>query len=283
MLVELAAGSGPPALLVRTAPAWAGAGAAPATPRRPGGGGAPEALDAWMLLLAGFLGAPFAWSSLQGGALIGDVLPVAGCEGEQTGSGSVELLAHVEDAWHPRRCDHLLLGCVRNPRGVATTLVPAAALGGPGGLGDAVLAVLAEPRFAIGIDPAHLRGMSAVPTAVGPVAALTLDGHGRARTLRVDRAFTGTVGVDADADRALALLGERMTATAVPVVLGAGDVLLVDNRRCAHGRGSIPPADADRDRRWLRRVMTAAAPRPRVVDPLAHPDGRGTAVAGGAR
>src|SRR5262249_30721913 len=106
---------------------------------------------------------------------------------------------------------------------------------------------------------------------VGPVPIFR--GEGRARRAAFDLAC-GTRAIDAEAEGALnALRGMAGAAGATEAVqLRPGSLLILDNRRCAHGRTRFP-ARFDGTDRWMLRVyvrrsldgMQPADPtRPRV-------------------
>jgi L-asparagine oxygenase len=85
--------------------------------------------DIWLVLLATQFGDPICWSSLQGGRLLNDIVPIKGHEDQQTGHGSEsELEFHVEDAFHDDRCDVLALLALRNQDAIATTVASTAQL-----------------------------------------------------------------------------------------------------------------------------------------------------------
>jgi hypothetical protein len=215
--------------------------------------------DMWLLLLAGQLGEPLCWSVWQDGHLINDILPVSGAEDEQTGLGSsAELEFHVEEALYDDRCDYLLLHCLRNDDGVATTFSAVDDLD----LAALDLDVLFEPRYRIGDHS-------------GP-ARPALFGSPESPYLRLDPPYMTPLDGDARAARALDSLVDQLARNAVDVVLAAGDVLVIDNYRAVHGRRPFR-ARYDGTDRWLRRCTTARDLRPtragrdgaegRVVDP----------------
>ncbi|MGK8487784.1 TauD/TfdA family dioxygenase [Nocardia asiatica] len=205
--------------------------------------------DRWLLLLAAQLGDLVCWSTLQDGHLIADVLPVAGHEQAQTGHGSrAELQFHVEDAFDDDRCDAFALACLRNPDAVPTTVASTACLD----LAALDVETLAEPRFHIAPDPEHLRGLPH-GERIAPRPRAVLTEAGVDARLRVDPAFTTPVAGDRRAAIAFDGLCEQLRAGTVDVVLGAGDVLLLDNHRTVHGRRSFRPRYDGTDR-WLRKA-----------------------------
>jgi L-asparagine oxygenase len=204
--------------------------------------------DFWLVLVAAQLGDPFGWSSLQGGRLLHDILPVAGSEQAQTGQGSVAPLElHVEDAFDDDRCDYLALLALRNTDQVATTVAAVRA--------DRLPAdgqqVLREPRFVIRADPEHAAGAPGGEPAARRCAVLF--GAADDPYLRVDPAFTEPRPGDPAAAAAFGALCEQLAAATVAVPLAAGDLLLVDNYRMVHGRTPFRPRYDGTDR-WLRKV-----------------------------
>src|SRR5262249_20133062 len=86
---------------------------------------------------------------------------------------------------------------------------------------------------------------------VGP--APIFRGEGWARRGAFDLAC-GTRGIDAEAEGALNALREAATSGTIKAVrLRSGNVLILDNRRCAHGRTRFP-ARFDGTDRWMLRV-----------------------------
>jgi len=203
--------------------------------------------DIWLMLLAGQLGEPLCWSVWQDGHLINDILPVRGAEDEQTGLGSTAQLAfHVEEALYDDRCDYLLLHCLRNEDGIATTLSSVEDLD----LAALDLEALFEPRYRIG-------------DGNGPVRP-ALFGAPDSPYLRLDPPYMAALHGDARGARALASLCEQLADNAVDVVLDSGDVLVIDNFRAVHGRQPFR-ARYDGTDRWLRRCTTARDLRPTRV------------------
>jgi Fe(II)/alpha-ketoglutarate-dependent arginine beta-hydroxylase len=205
--------------------------------------------DFWLMLVAGQMGEPFCWSTLQRGSLIDDIAPVAGEEEAQTGHGSaVELEFHVEDAFHDARCDALALICLRNDDAVPTTVATAATLD----LAALDLDALFEPRFLVRPDPEHLRGLPATKRIeIMPRPVLT--GARSAPYLRVDPYFTDPVPGDERAAKAFDELCRQLADGLVDVTLAPGDTVVIDNYRAVHGRRRFA-ARYDGTDRWLRKA-----------------------------
>jgi L-asparagine oxygenase len=206
-----------------------------------------------LVLVASLLGEVFGWSALQGGRLVQDLAPLSTEAREKSGYSSDSVLdPHTEDAFHPLRCDYLGLLCLRNHDLVPTTYAPIDV----SGLDERQRRVLFESRFRIVPDPEHLRRVAKHDAAVqqpwlqpGPI----LFGDARAPYARVDAYFTEVEPGDEEAAVALRELSEWLERQLVPVVLGPGDILFIDNYRAVHGRRPFA-ARFDGTDRWLKRV-----------------------------
>jgi Fe(II)/alpha-ketoglutarate-dependent arginine beta-hydroxylase len=225
-----------------------------------------ERAQNYLLLSASLLGDPFAWATQQDGNLVHEVVPILGHEEEQLGSSSLALLTwHTEDAFHPLRPDFVVLICLRNPEAVATLVAEVGDLQ----LADWVVDELFEEQFLICPDESHqlhnrgatvddldiesyrrIEGMRQTPD---PVAILF--GDRAAPYVRADPYFM----LEPEAPRAaeaLQLFVDEVDRRLQRVALGPGDLLVIDNYRCMHGRQPFRAAFDGRDR-WLRRVNVA--------------------------
>ena len=211
---------------------------------------ATAAQDFWLGLLASLLGDPFCWSTLQDGRLFNDIHPIRGDELRQTGHGSRTALEfHTEDAFHEYRCDYLLLLALRNHDGVATTVASAGALE----LSDAEREVLFQRRFVIAPDAEHRRHMTPEEIAAYEQPVSVLFGNRNDPGIRVDPPYMEALPDDREAEAALASLCKQLESRLVDVALEPGDVLVIDNQRCVHGRQPFR-ARLDGTDRWLRKV-----------------------------
>lgn len=217
-------------------------------------------LDIAMLLLAAAAGEPFGWAGQQDGRLVNNIVPAAGHELEQSGASSTTLLSpHTEDAFHPLRANLLVLGCLRNPDRVGTTISSVRRVD----LTEAEREILGTPTLPILPDVSYGADFDRA-TAV-PVPTLWSEPRedgAAALTLRFDPAYTplddATPGYRA-AYRRLEQEFERVCALAV---LEPGELLLVDNDVAVHGR--VPfTARYDGTDRWLKRVNIRLPERPR--------------------
>jgi L-asparagine oxygenase len=220
--------------------------------------------EVFIALCGSALGEPFAWSSLQAGRMIQDIVPVRGDEYRQSGHGSESPLEfHTEDGFHPLRCDYLLLFGVRNQDAVPTTLASVRDLR----LSGEQAKVLGEPRFAILPDTEHIRQLEMTAPDHPALARMkrlhdepeptpVLFGDPASPYIRLDLPFMRCLGDDPAAKRALGALLEAIEAAAREVVVGPGTLLIVDNYLCVHGRPSFRPRYDGTDR-WLKKLTVS--------------------------
>ncbi|MCK7624192.1 TauD/TfdA family dioxygenase [Streptomyces sp. RS10V-4] len=196
------------------------------------------------------LGEVVAYRSEKSGALVQDVVPVPGQEGEQSNAGSVHLQMHTENAFHPNRPDYLGLLCLRtDPTGDARLCTASVRRALPLLSGQA-RRTLSEERFMTEAPPSF-GGSGSVPP---PVHAI-LRGAPEDPDVLVD--FNATHALDDGARRAMAELSSAFERTTHALALTAGDLAVVDNRLVVHGRTSYTPRYDGTDR-WLHRVYAVA-------------------------
>lgn len=201
-----------------------------------------------LLAVARCLGHPVGFAPEHGGDLVQDLVPTpAGAHRQTSTSSAVELEFHTETAFHPHKPRYLLLLCMRGDPAAVTylcgidDLLPHLSLG--------ARAVLAQPRFRTGADE------SFGGTGRRGRRLAVLSGDPERPTLTYDADLME--GTDPEAQAALDELGARAQALRLGLVLGAGDLLVVDNHRCIHGRGPFP-ARYDGTDRWLKRTFVVS-------------------------
>lgn len=211
--------------------------------------------DLYFLLLGSLIGEVFGWATLQDGALLHNVLPNRAEENDQSGAGSrAPLLWHIEDAFHPYRCDYLGLMALRNPDAVGTSLGSVRNLKVTQHERD----VLWDRRFHIRPDKVHLRGLD--DTARGaefehsPEPVSILFGDPDEPYLRINPPFMTAVPGDEEAEHVLSEVISRIDESMGEVILDPGDVVFIDNYLAVHGRGSFIPRYDGTDR-WMRKAL----------------------------
>jgi enduracididine beta-hydroxylase len=229
--------------------------------------------ELFLLLCGSLLGDPIGWATQQAGHIVHNVLPIAGREETQVGwSSKAALKWHTEDAFHPYRTDYVMLMCLRNPDRTTTTYAASEDLDLDPGHQD----VLFEPRFLLRPDDSHLEDapagayvhLGATANMVRRARALTgrlnadprpvavLEGDRETPYLRLDPFFMEAVPGDDEARRSLEVLIAAVDSSLRHAALTPGDVLVIDNYRCVHGRDSFIPRYDGTDR-WLKRVNVA--------------------------
>lgn len=222
------------------------------------------AIDAEYLaaFLAASLGEVFNWSTLQSGSLIQDVIPLLGEENAQSGHGSSAPLAwHTEDAFHPCRPDYLVLLGLRNNDSTPTTMASIRSVS----LSVEDLDVLSQPRFHILPDDEHIAQLARTEPnhpslarmrqiKAAPPAVAVLFGDLNAPYLRIDPVFMRSADGDIAAQCALDSLKRDLDIAQQEIVIGTGDVLIIDNYLAVHGRHSFQARHNGMDR-WVKKVL----------------------------
>jgi L-asparagine oxygenase len=235
----------------------------PPTPSGDGGGlstSGPVSRRA-LLLLAVLLGEPLAYQGEKDGALVQDVFPIATFERAPSNDGSaVELGFHTELTFsrsspeqplHVTCPDFLLLLALRCPPDRAATTITVDARAMCSRLIDGHLAVLRDAQFQLRAPHSFTRDGQPRPWSA-PVPLVR--GSSEAPSVAFDLAC----GVRALSSEAAAALDALRNVCADPAIqnrvqLGSGDLLVVDNNRCAHARAPFL-AHYDGQDRWLRRA-----------------------------
>lgn len=233
-------------------------GAVPTTPESPTSPtGKDLRSELALLAVARRLGEPVGYLPEHGGSIVQNLVPTRDAVGRQTSTSSgVDLAFHTETAFHPHRPRYLLLLCLRGDPTAATTLASVDDL--LPALGAATVGELHRPHFRTAVDESF-GGRPEVP--VGPPRPVLGGGPG-APTLCWDAELT--VGETDEARAALADLADAVAQRQRRIVLEAGDLLIVDNTRCVHGRSPFR-ARFDGTDRWLQRTF--------VVEDLAASSG----------
>lgn len=223
-------------------------------------GGTTEREELYLSLVGALLGHVFSWATLQGGRLIQNVLPIYGDQNEQSGHGTVQLAWHTEDAFHPFRCDYLLLLALRNPSQIATTVASVTDIRLP----EEMMRVLSEPRFVIRPDNEHARNLGSQAGQAedgqdlgcwwNPSLTGVLFGDPAEPYLRIDPYFMEAAQGDSEAGTALQAATERLEGALRDVVLRPGEMAVIDNYRAVHGRKAFQ-ARYDGTDRWLKKAL----------------------------
>lgn len=243
------------ALLLRNVPT----GAIPATPATPTTATAKDLRSEQVLLaVARLLGEPVGYLPEHGGSIVQNLVPTKADIGRQTSTSSgVDLAFHTETAFHPHGPRYLLLLCLRGDAGAATTLASVHDL--LPGLRPETVEVLRQPLFRTAVDESF-GGIPGVP--YGP-ARPVLGGTEDRPWLCWDEDLTMGETPEAQAahEELIRVVAERRRE----IVLTDGDLLIVDNSRCVHGRRPFQ-ARFDGTDRWLQRSFVVEDLAPSVAD-----------------
>lgn len=215
-------------------------------------GRAPGQAAVSLTLIMSLLGEVISYADEKSGALIQDIVPVRGQEERQENSGSVFLEFHTEDGFHPHKPDFVGLFCLRQDHGGEAVTATSSIMRAVPGLPRPVVEVLRRPLYRIRLASSFASSRDAVRH--GPPQPV-LRGGAMAPELCVD--FHGTDPLTPEAGEALSVLREAMTRAAVGARLGAGDLVIVDNRTTAHARTAFTPRYDGADR-WLQRMFVVA-------------------------
>jgi len=214
-----------------------------------------------LLLLAVLLGEPVSYLGEKHGTLVQDVFPLREFESAPSNDGSaIELGFHTELVFsrlapeqplHVACPDFVMLLGLRCPADRAPTTMTVGARDICDRLAESQLDALRQPQFQLRAPHSFTRDGGPRPWSA-PVALL----HGRpeAPCFTFDLAC-GVRALSAEATAALDALRQVCADPAIQtrVRLGEGDLLVVDNNRCAHSRSPFPARYDGRDR-WLRRA-----------------------------
>jgi L-asparagine oxygenase len=209
----------------------------------------PSVPAALLVMTACGLGDPAAFLAEKSGALVQDVVPVPGQEEFQGNAGSVNLMMHNENAFHPHRPDFVMLLCLRADHDRVAGLRTASIRRALPLLSDRTADVLTRPEFSTDAPPSF----GGTTDQGGPHAVLL--GDRSDPDIKLD--FAATRGLTLAAREALAELDECLDTVANTVRLSPGDLAVVDNRVSLHGRTAFQPRYDGRDR-WLQRTFAFA-------------------------
>ena len=243
------------ALLLRNVPT----GTVSATPETPTSAtGKDLRSELALLAVARRLGEPVGYLPEHGGSIVQNLVPTKADVGRQTSTSSgVDLAFHTETAFHPHGPRYLLLLCLRGDPAAATTLASIDDL--LPGLRPATVEILRRAAFRTAVDESF-GGQPGVP--YGP-ARPVLGGPDEQPWLCWDEELT--MGESPEAAAALDELRAVVAERRREIVLSDGDLLIVDNTRCVHGRRPFQARFVGTDR-WLQRSFVVASLAPSVGD-----------------
>jgi L-asparagine oxygenase len=248
---DLSKSTGPAGLLLR----GFDIGVLPMTPSDPQSAITKDLVSEFALLMvAKMLGEPVGYLPEHGGQIVQNLVPVKAAAYRQVSTSSAVTLGfHTETAFHPHRPRYLLLLCLRGDRNARTTLCTAKdALEE---LDQPTIETLRKPLFRTRPDESFLH--DGTTAEFGPLTPVIFCSAASPQLSFDEELMRGET---AEATAALHALATAVARRQTAVVLDAGDLLVIDNRRAVHGRSPFA-ARFDGTDRWLQRAF--------VVDSLA--------------
>ncbi|RSM45729.1 oxygenase [Amycolatopsis balhimycina DSM 5908] len=203
------------------------------------------------------LGSMIAYETQASGQLFHDLAPSIDEGSLQTSvSYDVELDGHTEQCFSPLRPDFLSLACLRSDPSAHTYIFPAVEI--TQCMSPDQRDRLFEPMWETGVDTSFRmldQGFGLTATR-GPISLL--QGDYNEPFITIDETLTKGLTVESQdlLDLVITLYRERRTK----IVLVAGDLLILDNKRSMHGRSSYP-ARLDGTDRFLLRTFIAQSGR----------------------
>ncbi|WP_455572022.1 TauD/TfdA family dioxygenase [Actinokineospora sp. 24-640] len=191
-----------------------------------------------MMTVTAGLGFPISYLDQRDGSVFHDVHPTRGNEAEVSSqSSSVDLGLHTEMFFHPEPPDHLVLHCLRSPRGRSARTCVASVADIEEKLSEEDRALLREPLFALDIARLHgsytIDGRPCADTDPRPRVPIIADSPAATR-FRFEPALMTPTTVAAAA--AMRRAEQAAESVATPGVLVENSILIIDNRRAAHSR-----------------------------------------------
>lgn len=215
------------------------------------------------LLLGSMLGTLVGYSDKRKGAIVQNLTPKPGDSEMQSGTGSVFLEWHTDEAFHQSLPDFVLLYCLRGDPDAHTFI----SLVNLSEIDPNFLALLKEPAYVIRPDETHL-------TPGQQLRAPVVLQEGSNVCVRFDPLYT-----QCDSARhaeALEELKNYLIEKAWQVSLRAGQCAIFDNRRTVHARSLFRPRFDGSDR-WLQKYsvlvedrLSAGATPVRRISPILH-------------
>lgn len=181
------------------------------------------------------------------GRLFQDMVPSRNAANSQTSLGSlVPLEVHTEQAFSELRPTYISLACLRGDAAAATYLLSAKDL--LSSLDVAELRSLRRPLWLVGVDESFLDGSQIDNAKRGPVPIVT----GPVADPKLLFDLDLMVGVTPEAGALLKRVSNVWSRRRQSIILGPGDVLIVDNQRAIHGRSAFAPRFDGSDRFIVR-------------------------------
>lgn len=192
------------------------------------------------------VGTPYSFLEQYGGRIVHDLRPSLGHEAEVSSRGRVPLGLHTDDAFldASARAEYVALVGLLNPRNVPTLVVALDDV--LDAIGTETVVAMSRPSFQFALPGSFEIDVDRYSPMSRPVLRERPDGQAEvalAPRLCVAPGHGPEVAAHLDRFRSAVDRSRRSE-----VVLAPGEILVLSNSRCLHGR---PAVDADR---WIKRV-----------------------------
>lgn len=204
----------------------------------------PIVTEGVLLGVTGLLGYyPFSYREEKNGAIVHNITPIKGLEGEKSSNGVVDFSFHTDAAYLNRqiRPETLSLICLVNDSLTGTNLISIDKIIQK--LPDDVISILKSEQFIIK-SPASFDIKKEVRTSI------LKEYEGK---VEIQLSIEVTYPLSKAAEKSLHLLGELANELKETIMWEPGDMLIFNNRRMLHGRGKI------KGKRWLQRCYGSSA------------------------
>jgi L-asparagine oxygenase len=206
--------------------------------------------SALLLCASKLLGEPYTWSGEHDGSYLTSVLPTLADASSPSSHGAAPLPLHTE-AVHlaPYMPSYVALYCVRPDPDAEVRTVLAEGREALAACTPETIELLRLPLFWVRAP----KSFNQNTMTCGPISVVS----GPLSYPEVKYESIDMAALNQDAAAALAIFGRELAANAVEVQLAAGDLLVFDNRKIAHGRTGFTPRLDGTDRWLLRSLVTA--------------------------
>lgn len=218
------------------------------------------AMEAWLSLVARWLGLPTGYAELRQGTILQDIYPSPSAHYLSSETSETLLEFHTEMAYHRKQPHYVMLACSRSDHEQrASTLVASIRKALPLMEPAARQQLFAAPVPCM-VDVAFRGGGTDGPTT----SVQVLHGDAGDPYLGYDRELLAPE--TPEAARSLDALSKALDQVTEAVKLRPGDLLIVDNYRTTHARTPFTPRWDGHDR-WLHRTYVRV---PQRLDELAQ-------------
>ncbi|HLX54055.1 MAG TPA: TauD/TfdA family dioxygenase [Aquella sp.] len=204
----------------------------------------------WLALVAKILGEPIGYAQERNGAVLQNVRPRKGQETKiASDSSAIVLDLHVENGYHPIRPDFLMLQCLRSDRSNSGHTMVLDIMQILPFFSDEELAILKSKQFKTSVDWNF--GNFDAQRGSGPTVSILFGSEANPLVFYDDEYI---IGITCAAQVVLDKFRELLHKHVIKILLQPGEMLVIDNYKCVHGRTAFH-AYYDGQDRWLQRML----------------------------